>query len=217
LTGLRDEFLTPKDPECGLDRCGCRRRAGDTPRRRRGGDIATIAKTNNRLYRAYLLKGQLRAVFATRGKAGTSLLAGGISWADHCHIPEFGNLTKTIRKYLPLIRNGIDHGLSNARSESTDTHFRVLTRRAYGFRWPEALITMAMPTRSGLGPPSRTVLKGLTKPPALTAVGPLWTDAMHHDHALSPEHRSPQITTIGGLLEPHTVAVTEALLAGSEG
>jgi transposase len=30
--------------------------------------IATIAKTNNRLYRAYLLKEQLRAVFAARGK-----------------------------------------------------------------------------------------------------------------------------------------------------
>jgi hypothetical protein len=30
--------------------------------------IATIAATNNRIYRAYLLKEQLRAVFATRGK-----------------------------------------------------------------------------------------------------------------------------------------------------
>jgi hypothetical protein len=30
---------------------------------------------------------------------------------------------------------------------------RVLTRRAYGFRSPEALITMAMLTRSGLCPP----------------------------------------------------------------
>jgi transposase len=115
--------------------------------------IATIAKTNNRLYRAYLLKEQLRAVFVARGKPGRVLLAGWIAWAARCRIPEFVKLATTIRHYLPLIRNTLDHGLSNARSESTNTHLRVLTRRAYGFRSPEALITMAMLTRSGLCPP----------------------------------------------------------------
>ncbi len=115
--------------------------------------IATIAKTNNRLYRAYLLKEQLRAVLAARGKPGRTLLAGWLAWATRCRIPEFVKLAKTIRHYLPLIRNTLDHELSNARSESTNTHLRVLTRRAYGFRTPEALITMAMLTRSGLCPP----------------------------------------------------------------
>jgi transposase len=115
--------------------------------------LAAIAKTNNRLYRAYLLKEQLRAVFAARGKPGRVLLAGWIAWAARCRIPEFTKLAKTIKRYLPLIRNTLDHGLSNARSESTNTHLRVLTRRAYGFRSPEALITMAMLTRSGLCPP----------------------------------------------------------------
>ena len=115
--------------------------------------LAAIAKTNNRLYRAYLLKEQLRAVFAARGKPGRVLLAGWIAWAARCRIPEFVKLAKTIRTYLPLIRNTLDHGLSNARSESTNTHLRVLTRRAYGFRSPQALITMAMLTRSGLCPP----------------------------------------------------------------
>lgn len=115
--------------------------------------IATIAKTNNRLYRAYLLKEQLRAVFAARGKPGRVLLAGWIAWASRCRIPEFVKLAKTIKHYRPLIRNTLDHGLSNARSESTNTHLRVLTRRAYGFHTPQALITMAMLTRSGLCPP----------------------------------------------------------------
>jgi transposase len=115
--------------------------------------LAAIATTNNRLYRAYLLKEQLRAVFAARGTPGRVLLAGWLAWAARCRIPEFVKLAKTIRRYLPLIRNTLDHGLSNARSESTNTHLRVLTRRAYGFRSPEALITMAMLTRSGLCPP----------------------------------------------------------------
>ena len=43
--------------------------------------LAAIAVTNNGLYRAYLLKEQLRAVFATRGQEGRRLLAGWLSWA----------------------------------------------------------------------------------------------------------------------------------------
>lgn len=115
--------------------------------------LASIAKTNHRLYRAYLIKEQLRAVFAVKGKAGRRLLTGWIAWATRCRIPEFVTLAKTIKRYLPLIHNTLDHGLSNARSEATNTHLRVLTRRAYGFRTPKALISMAMLTRGGLCPP----------------------------------------------------------------
>jgi transposase len=115
--------------------------------------VATIAVVNKPLYRAYLLKEQLRAVFAVKGKAGRVLLAGWISWARRCRIPEFVALAATITNYLPLIRNTLDHGLSNAMSENTNTHLRVLTRRAYGFHSPEALIGMAMLTRGGLCPP----------------------------------------------------------------
>ena len=42
------------------------------------------------------------------------------------------------------------HGVSNARSEATNTHIRALTKRAYGYHSPEALIAMAMLTRGGL-------------------------------------------------------------------
>jgi len=57
-----------------------------------------------------------------------------------------------------LIWNTLEHGLSNARSEATNVHLRVLTRRAYGFHTPDALIAMAMLTRGGLRPalPGRT-------------------------------------------------------------
>jgi transposase len=115
--------------------------------------LAAITKTNNRLYRAYLLKEQLREVFHVKGKKGRRLLAGWISWATRCRIPEFTKLAKTIKHYLPLIHNTLNHKLSNARSEATNTHLRVLTRRAYGFHTPQALISMAMLTRGGLCPP----------------------------------------------------------------
>jgi len=114
--------------------------------------VASIAKLNAPLYRAYLLKEQLRAVFETKGQRGHQLLAGWLSWARRCRLPEFVDLARTITRFLPLIRNTLDHGLSNARSEATNTHLRLLTRRAYGYHSPNALIAMAGLTRGGLCP-----------------------------------------------------------------
>jgi hypothetical protein len=38
-------------------------------------------------------------------------------------------LTRSIKHYLPYIHSNMEHGLSNARTEATNTHLRVLTRR----------------------------------------------------------------------------------------
>lgn len=115
--------------------------------------LAAIADTNRTLYRGYLLKEQLREVFRVKGTKGRQLLAGWLSWASHSRIPEFVDLARSIRRYRQLILNTLDHGLSNARSEATNTHLRALTKRAYGFHSPDALIGMAMLTRGGLCPP----------------------------------------------------------------
>ena len=114
--------------------------------------LAAIADTNATLYRAYLLKQQLREVFRVKGATGRRLLAGWLSWASHSRIPEFVALARSIRRYRELILNTLDHHLSNARSEATNTHLRALTKRAYGFHSPDALIGMAMLTRGGLCP-----------------------------------------------------------------
>jgi transposase len=114
--------------------------------------LAGIAVTNKALYRAYLLKEQLRMVFAANGEQGRQLLAGWLAWARRSRLPGFVKLAKTIESYQPLICNSLEHGLSNARVEATNTHLRVLTRRAYGYHSPDALIAMAMLTRGGLCP-----------------------------------------------------------------
>jgi transposase len=114
--------------------------------------LAAIADTNKTLYRAYLLKEQLREVFRVKGQPGRQLLAGWLSWASHSRIPEFVALARSIGRYRDLIWNTLDHGLSNARSEATNTHLRALTKRAYGFHSPDALIAMALLTRGGLCP-----------------------------------------------------------------
>jgi transposase len=49
--------------------------------------VAMIAKTNLPFYRAYLLKEQLREVFAAKGARGRQLLTGWLSWATRSRIP----------------------------------------------------------------------------------------------------------------------------------
>jgi len=48
--------------------------------------------------------------------------------------------------------SAVEHGLPGARSEATNTHLRLLTRRAYGYHSPESLIAMVDLTRAGLCP-----------------------------------------------------------------
>ena len=47
----------------------------------------------------------------------------------------------------------IEHGLSNARVEAINTQIRLITRRAFGFHSPDALIALAMLTLADLCPP----------------------------------------------------------------
>jgi transposase len=115
--------------------------------------LASIKTTNDPLYRAYLMKEQLREVFAQKGNRGRRLLLGVISWMSHSKIPEMVALAKTLHHFQNLIYNTLDHELSNARAEATNTHIRLLTRQAYGFHTPEALIAMVELTRGGLCPP----------------------------------------------------------------
>src|SRR5450631_3181282 len=87
-----------------------------------------------------------------RGETGRELLAGWLAWARRSQLPGFVTLAATIKRFQQLIFNTLDHGLSNALSEATNTHLRALTKRANGFHTPEAFIAMAMLTRGGLCP-----------------------------------------------------------------
>lgn len=115
--------------------------------------LAAIAKDNGALYRASLLKEQLRMIVQTELPQARALLAGWISWARRSRIPAFARLTNTITRFQTLILNALEHHLSNARSEATNTHPRLLTRRAYGYHSPDSLIALADLTRGGLCPP----------------------------------------------------------------
>jgi len=106
--------------------------------------LAWIAVTNWPLYKAYLLKEQLRAVFAAGGPDRIALLKAWLSWAFRCRIGPFVELARRIRRYRDDIANSLTYGLSNALAEAVNTKIRLLTRVAFGFRYPEALMALAM-------------------------------------------------------------------------
>ncbi|MCA1699440.1 MAG: ISL3 family transposase, partial [Actinobacteria bacterium] len=115
--------------------------------------LAHIAQTNKPLYRAYLLKEQLRQIYRLPFAAATVLLDRWLAWAQRSRLPAFVKLSKTIRQQRAGIQAAIEHGLSNARVEAINTQIRLITRRAYGFHSAGALIALAMLTLAGLCPP----------------------------------------------------------------
>ena len=112
-----------------------------------------IQQTNQPLYRAYLLKEQLRQIYRLPAKAAIALLDGWIKWARRCRLEPFVKLARTITDQRAGIVAAIEHGLSNARVEAINTQIRLITRRAFGFHSAEALIALAMLTLAGLCPP----------------------------------------------------------------
>ena len=115
--------------------------------------LSSIQKTNQRLYRAYLLKEQLRQIYRLPAEPAIALLDNWIAWARRCRLKPFVKLAKTISDQRPGITAAIENQLSNARVEAINTQIRMLTRRAFGFHSAKALISLAMLSLAGLCPP----------------------------------------------------------------
>ncbi len=120
---------------------------------RQRGKLSRVQHTNRRLYRAYLLKEQLRQIYRLPADAATRLLDQWVAWARRCRLAPFVKLAKTITAQRAGIVAAIEHGLSNARVEAINTQIRLITRRAFGFHSPDALIALAMLSLAGLCPP----------------------------------------------------------------
>ena len=103
-----------------------------------------IAKTDPRLWRAYLLKEGLRYVFAVKGTEGKEALDRWLSWARRSQLPSFVVLANKITRHRQAIDANLEHGLSQGLIESTNTKIRLLTRIAFGFHGPQPLIALAM-------------------------------------------------------------------------
>lgn len=122
-----------------------------TPRQQ--SKLTGVERLNRPLYRAYLLKEQLRQIYRLPARKAIALLGEWLSWARRCRLEPFVKLSRTITAQREGIVAAIRHGLSNARVEAINTQIRLIARRAFGFHSPQALISLAMLKLGGLCPP----------------------------------------------------------------
>lgn len=105
--------------------------------------LAAIQKHNAPLYRAYLLKESLAAVFeeTTRDDAERELNRW-LAWASRSKLKPFVKAARTVRKFKDGILAYIVTKLTNGLVEGFNNKLRMIARRAFGFHSAGALIGM---------------------------------------------------------------------------
>ena len=96
----------------------------------------------SRVYRAYLMKEELRAMYRCGPKAAERHLEAFIAWASRSRLEPFVKLARTLRKHSGGILAAITLGVSNGRLEGINNKIGVIKHRAYGFHSAAALIAM---------------------------------------------------------------------------
>jgi transposase len=115
--------------------------------------LEEIARQNEPLYRAYLLKEHLRAVFHQQDwQVGADRLDTWITWARTSGLDSFVTIAATIAEYRDRIVATLRYRLTNARIEAVNTTIRLICRRAYGFHSAHAMIALAMLKLGGYRP-----------------------------------------------------------------
>jgi len=104
--------------------------------------IELIIKSDNRLYRAYLLKENLRLIFRYSYDVAEAELNRWLKWAQRCRIEEFVELGRKIKRHRAAILAAIKYGLSNARIEAINNKIKVTIRMGYGYRNIDNLIAL---------------------------------------------------------------------------
>ena len=138
---------TPPKDQTARDMRGAKYALGKAPQNltiRQSAQLEIIAKSNPKLYRAYLLKERLRLIFKMDAKTGMCELDRWVKSAQRCRIPEFVELQRKIRRHYEAIRATLTHGLSNARLEAVNNKVTLAIRMAYGFRNMDNLLAMVM-------------------------------------------------------------------------
>ena len=111
-----------------------------------------LTRANPKLYRAYLLKENLRLALKADPDEISVALTKWMAWAQRCRIPVFRDLRKKIKRHFAAIVAAARFKLSNARSEATNNKIKLIIRTAFGFRNVDNLIAMVMLSCSALHP-----------------------------------------------------------------
>ena len=107
------------------------------------GTLALLARLNSPLYRGYLLKEQLRALYRSESRPhAPALLDAWLRAAARSKLKPFVKLTRTLREHKDGILNAIRLGLSNSRLEGLASRIRLISHRSFGFHTAEPLIAL---------------------------------------------------------------------------
>jgi len=115
--------------------------------------LAELEAAGSPLWKAYLLKEDLRELLKLNAAEAIERLDIWLSRVDESGLDEFAKIAATIRKLRPEIEAMLTHRLTNGRVESVNAKIRLIQIRAFGFHNPFALIALAKLTLSGLCPP----------------------------------------------------------------
>lgn len=119
---------------------------------RQASALDALRRTGSALWRAYLLKEGLRAVFQAGPGEAADALDGWLAWACRSRIPRFVELSRKVRRKRRGILRSIELGVSNARVEAVNNKIKVAIRQGYGFRNIDNLIALVMLRCSDLKP-----------------------------------------------------------------
>lgn len=114
--------------------------------------LSGLKAAGTALWRGYLLKEGLRAVFRVGPGRAAGELDRWLASACRCRIPEFVELSRKVRRKRGGILRSIELGVSNARVEAVNNKIKVAVRQGYGFRNIDNLIALVMLRCSDLRP-----------------------------------------------------------------
>ena len=105
--------------------------------------LADVQTHNRRLYRAFLLREELRLLYHLPDTAlAPAHLDAWLAWAARSRLRPFIRLARTLRAHRDGILAAIRLGLSNGRLEGLNSKIRLISHRSYGFHSADALIAL---------------------------------------------------------------------------
>jgi transposase len=105
--------------------------------------LAEVQRANRRLYRAFLLREELRLLYHLDDPAlAPEHLDAWLAWASRSRLKPFMRLARTLRTHRDGILAAIRLGLSNGRLEGLNSKIRLLSHRAFGFHSADPLIAL---------------------------------------------------------------------------
>ena len=113
--------------------------------------LAEVQQANKALYRAFLLKEELRLLYQLEHPAlAPAHLDAWLAWASRSKLEPFVKLARTIRLHRQGILAAIRLGLTNGRLEGLNSRIRLISHRSFGFHSAAPLIALVYLCCSGI-------------------------------------------------------------------